>query len=435
MEIKNENYMEGCAKMSKLAINGGKPVGVVNVPKWPVFDQREIDAVTEVVNSGTWGLGGTKVPEFEEKFAAFCGAKYGITAVNGTVTLRLALEALGVGPGDEVIVPGLTFQATAASVLDVNAIPIIVDIDPNTFTIDPKAIEAAISIRTKCIIPVHLYGRVADMDAIMSIAKKYNLFVLEDCAHQHGSEWNGKKVGSIGNIGSFSLQSSKVITSGEGGIMTTSDDRLNDLLRSLKHIGLPIRPDAPCMQSGNYRLSEFQAAILIAQMSRLEEQVDLRDKNALYMENKLKDVEGIEVLYRSEKITKQSYYRWMLKYIPEKWEGVHRNRFMEALNAELDNSVLCGATYGALNNTILYKPRSKNTHKLSDEYWEMINPARFDLPVCRAVCEEQAFGFSHPVLLTDKAGCDNIVNAIIKIRENIDELIQYARNYKPESEE
>ena len=193
MEIKNENYMEGCAKMSKLAINGGIPVGVVNVPKWPIFDQTEIDAVTEVVNSGTWGLGGTKVPEFEEKFAAFCGAKYGITAFNGTVTLRLALEALGVGPGDEVIVPGLTFQATAASVLDVNAIPIIVDIDPNTFTIDPKAIEAAISTRTKCIVPVHLYGRVADMDAIMAIAKKYNLFVLEDCAHQHGPEWNGKR--------------------------------------------------------------------------------------------------------------------------------------------------------------------------------------------------------------------------------------------------
>ena len=170
-------------------------------------------------------------------------------------------------------------------------------------------------------------------------------------------------------------------------------------------------------------------------MSRLEEQVDLRDKNALYMENKLKDVEGIEVLYRSEKITKQSYYRWMLKYIPEKWEGVHRNRFMEALNAELDNSVLCGATYGALNNTILYKPRSKNTHKLSDEYWEMINPARFDLPVCRAVCEERAFGFSHSVLLSDKASCDNIVNAIVKIRENIDELVRYARTYQPKSEE
>lgn len=156
--------------MKKLAILGGTTVGKVATPEWPVYDQREIDAVTEVVKSRKWGIGGTKVREFEEKFAACCGTKYGVTAVNGTVTLRLALEALGVGPGDEVIVPGITFQATADAVLDVNAVPVLVDVDPRTYTIDPEAIEAAITPRTKCIIPVHLYGRVADMDAVMAIA-------------------------------------------------------------------------------------------------------------------------------------------------------------------------------------------------------------------------------------------------------------------------
>lgn len=414
--------------MKKLAVNGGTPVGNVNYPKWPVFDQSDIDAVADVVKSGVWSLGGSKNSEFERMFADFCGVKHGITAFNGTVTLRLALEALGVGPGDEVIVPGLTFQATAASVLDVNALPVLVDIDPDTFTIDPKAVEAAVTTRTKCIIPVHLYGRVADMDSIMAIADKYKLFVLEDCAHQHGSEWDGKKVGSMGNIGSFSLQSSKVLNSGEGGIVTTNDDRLAELLRSLKHIGLPVSPGALSMQSGNYRLPELQAALLISQMPRLESQIELRDKNALYMEDKIKDIEGVEVLYRNKKITKQSYYKWMLKYIPEKWEGVPLEKFNEALNAELENSVVFSGTYAPLNNTNLYKPRTKNTHKLSEEYWKAINPARFDLPVCKRVHEEQAFGVSHNVLLCDKASCDNIVNAIIKLRENINELVDYSGN-------
>lgn len=414
--------------MKKLAINGASPVGKLNFPSWPVFDQSEIDAVTEVVKSGTWGLGGTKVPEFEEKFAAFCGVKHGITAVNGTVTLRLALEALGVGPGDEVIVPGLTFQATAASVLDVNALPVLVDVDPNTITIDPKAVEAAITTRTKCIIPVHLYGRVADMDAIMALAAKYKLYVIEDCAHQHGSEWDGKKVGSIGNIGSFSLQSSKILNSGEGGIMTTNDARLNELLRSLKHIGMSISDGALSMQSGNYRLSEFQAAVLIAQMARLEAQNELRDNNALYMEEKIKEIEGIDVLYRNSKITKQAYYAWMLKYVPEKWENIPLESFIAALEAEFENCVQCSRPYMPLNNTTIYQPRTKNTHKLSDEYWEKINPGRFALPVCKNLRENQAFGFRHAVLLSDKASCDRIVEALGKLRKNIGELKAYAKS-------
>ncbi len=411
--------------MKKLAMNGGPSVGKVNVPKWPIFDQTEIDLVTEVIKSGFWGIGGTKIKEFEEKFAEFCGVKYGIAAANGTVTLRLALEALGIGPGDEVIVPGLTFQATAAAVLDVNAIPILVDIDPNTYTIDPKAIEAAITPRTKCIIPVHLYGRVADMDAIMAIARKYNLYVIEDCAHQHGSEWDGKKVGSIGDIGSFSLQAYKTLNAGEGGIMTTNDDRLRELLGSLRNIGNPIYPGARCIQSGNYRMTEFQAAILIAQLSRLNEQIELREQNVLYMESKIKDIEGIQVLYRNKKITKQAYFRWMLKYIPEEWEMVPLEIFIKALQAELENSVECGRPYVPLDNSPLYRPYSKNTHKLSEEYWKAINPSRFNIPVCRRAYEKEAFGFFHPVLLTDRESCDNIVNALVKLRENKKELIDY----------
>ena len=409
--------------MKKLAIFGGSTVGKVTPSNWPVHDQREIDAVTEVVKSGKWGLGGTKVGEFEEAFAKYCGTKYGIAAANGTITLRLALEALGVGPGDEVILPGLTFQATAASVLDVNAVPILVDVDPRTYNIDPEAIKAAITPRTKCIVPVHLYGRVADMDAIMDIANKHNLFVLEDCAHQHGSEWDGKRVGSIGNIGSFSLQAFKILNAGEGGVLTTNDDRLSDLLYSLRHTGTPVRPDAPSIQSGNYRITEFQAAILLAQMTRLDEQNALRDKNVLYMEDKLKDVEGIRVLYRSPKITKQSYFRWVLQYDTKAWEGIPISKFLEAFYAETENSIQCSKPYTQLNDSFAYRPHSKKTHNLSPEYWKAIDPKRFDLPVCKRAVEEEAFCFYQTILLADRQSCDNIVNSIKKIRDNMSELI------------
>lgn len=413
--------------MKKLAVLGGKPVGKIHYPSWPVFDEREINAVTGVVKSGSWGIGGPKVKEFEEEFARFCKVKHGITSVNGTVTLRLALEALGVGPGDEVIVPGISFQATAAAVLDVNAVPILVDIDPDTYTINPKAIESAVTAKTRCIIPVHLYGRVADMDAIMAIADKYKLFVVEDCAHQHGSEWKGKPVGSIGNIGSFSLQAYKILNAGEGGILTTDDDRLSDLLRSLKNIGMACWEGAPTMQSGNYRMTEFQAAILLAQMQRLEEQNALREKNVLYMESNITDIEGIKPLYRSPNITKQSYFRWTLKYISEAWEGIPKNKFLEALSAELENSFQCSVPYEPLNKCIFYKPHTKNTHKLSEEYWKAIDPGRFDLPVSKKAFEDEAFCFYHSILLTDRAGCDTIIEALRKLRADIAELAEFAQ--------
>ena len=402
-------------------------MGKVVTPEWPQYDQREIDAVTEVVKSGKWGIGGPKIKEFEEKFAAYCGVKHGITAVNGTVTLRLALEALEVGPGDEVIVPGITFQATAASVLDVNAVPVLVDVDPRTYTIDPVTVEAAITPRTKCIIPVHLYGRVADMDSIMAIAKRHGLYVIEDCAHQHGSEWDGKKVGSIGNAGSFSLQAYKILSAGEGGILTTNDNRLYELLCSLRNIGTPIAPDAPAMQSGNYRMTEFQAAILLAQMTRLDEQNLTRETNVLNMEQKIMDIAGVNVLYRHPKITRQSYFRWVLQYDRQAWEGIPLDIFLEALYAELENSIQCSRPYAQLNDSPMYRPHSKKTHRLSEEYWKAIDPKRFSLPISKKAVEEEAFCFYQAILLADRKSCDNIADAIRKLRENTGELMEYYR--------
>lgn len=414
--------------MKKLAVHGGKPVGHMQFPDWPIYDETDVQAVIEAVNSGVWGFRGSKQEELERKFAEFCKTDYCVSASNGTVTLRLALEALGVGPGDEVIVPGFTWQATAAVVLDVNACPILVDVDPETYTLDPRAVEAAITERTKCIIPVHLYGRMADMDALLAICEKHGLFMIEDCAHQHGSEWDGKAAGTLGDIGSFSLQSTKIFNTGEGGLLTTKDKRLYDLLYSLKSCGRPLPDALGAMQSGNYRLSELQAALGITQLMKLEQQNALRDINAQYIEKQLEGIEGIKPMYRHPKITKQAYYNFTLRYDQEAWEGVPKKKFVEALISEVQNSKIPWIVYEPLNNCELYQPHSKKTHRISEEYWQKIDPKRFHLPVTEKAYHSEAINFMHNMLLTDEQGCDIFVNSIKKLRENVGELVDYARN-------
>jgi len=225
-------------KREDLALYGGPKTIDKNFP-WPIFDENEVNAVAEIVKSGVWanpncdGL----VAEFEKEFAAYCGAKYAITCVNGSVALRLALMACGVKPGDEVIIPPYTFIATASIVGEANCVPVFVDIDPNTYNLDPVAVEKAITPRTKAIIPVHFAGQACDMDAIMAIAKKHNLKVIEDTAHAHGGEYKGKKLGSIGDAGCFSFQSSKNLTSGEGGIVVTNDEQIANMVDSLRNVG------------------------------------------------------------------------------------------------------------------------------------------------------------------------------------------------------
>lgn len=414
--------------MSKLAILGGTPVGKTVAPSWPIHGQPEADAVLEVVNSGVWGTGGPKQVEFEKKFSAYCGVPYGIMITNGTHTLRLALEALGIGPGDEVIVPGITWQATAASVLDVNATPILVDIDPDTFCIDPKAVEAAITPRTRAIIPVHLYSRVCDMDALQAIAKKYDLYIIEDCAHQHGSEWKGQKVGTMGNIGSFSFQAGKILTTGEGGMCITGDKDLYDKLYSLKDCGRQIYPGGPALQSGNFRSNEFAAALGIAQLARLDQQNALRHENALYMEDQLGQVPGLSPLRRDERVTNQTYFHFYMHLDLHQWRDLPRKYLSRALRAELENSLELRYPYDPLHCSPLYRPLSKRTHKWNDGYEAMIDPNRYDLPVCTHVSKQGSIGFFHNHLLSDKQALDKIVEAFHKLHDNLDELEQLAKN-------
>ena len=424
--------------MSKLAMNGGKPVRDVKVnpwPKWPVWDENEEKALLEVLRSGVWSYNGPKEAQFNKAFAEFIGTKHAVSAANGTVTLQLALEACGIGLGDEVIVPGLTWQATAAAVLDINAVPVLVDVKEDTWCIDPAEVEKAINPRTKAIIPVHLYGCFVDMDVIMKIARKHNLRVIEDCAHKHGGEWNEKKAGSIGDVGSFSFQLSKLMTAGEGGALTTSDAQLYERLDALRNCGR--RPETEAcadkgagvygsegdfIQSGNYRITDFQAALLIESLKRLPEQNRIRHENATYVNSLLAELPGIRPMRRDERETIGAYYNFSFRYISAEFKDLDVTTFRKALEKELGCPI--EPSYEPLNACALYTPHTKpQRYKLSEEHWNRIDPSRFDLPVCQKVFSQESVCFHHTVLMGTKEDMGLMVKAIKKIYDNVDELL------------
>ncbi len=222
---------------TQLAIDGGTPIRTAPFPAWPIYDEREERNLLEVLRSGQWGIGGSKVAQFEQRFAEYQGAAFGVCVPNGTLALQMALNTLGIGPGDEVITTPYTFIATASAVIQQGAVPVFVDIDLDTYDIDPRWLEAAITPRTKGIVPVHLAGRPADMDAIMDVARRHGLRVLEDACQAWGAEWRGRRVGAIGDLGAFSFQSSKNVAAGEGGMVITNDEALGELCWSLHNVG------------------------------------------------------------------------------------------------------------------------------------------------------------------------------------------------------
>lgn len=320
-----------------LALHGGSKT-VTNTFRWPIFDEGDVEAVTQVARSGQWGNPDCSglVEKFEKDFAAYCGSKYAMTCANGSVALRLALMAMGVRPGDEVIVPPYTFIATASIVIEANCVPVFVDIEADTYNLDPEKIEAAITPRTKAIIPVHFAGLACNMDRIMAIAKKHGLRVIEDAAHAHGGAYKGKKLGSIGDAGCFSFQSSKNLNAGEGGLIVTDDEQLYDRMNSLRNVGR--------VKGGqwyehhylgcNYRITQLQAALLSKQLERLEAQTLQREANGQYLSELLAPIEGITPLTRGHGETVHTYHLYIFRYDKTKFNGVSKKEFAEMLAAE-----------------------------------------------------------------------------------------------------
>ena len=316
----------------KLAIHGGTPVIEKQYATWPIWDETDVEKVAEVVRSGVWGIDAAAIDEFAERFAAFQHVKHAWPVANGTLAIQLALMALHVGCGDEVIVPDYTFMATAAAPMHLGAKPVLVDVDRDTFCLDPALTEAAVTDKTRAIIPVHLGGHPCDMAAIMDIATKYDLHVIEDSAHAHGAIPNDQYVGTFGDIGTFSFQSSKTLPAGEGGIIVTECERLYKTMKSLLNTGRAgMSADYDHYLCGtNYRIGGLQAGLLLGQLDRLEEQADRRDRNAQVLNGPLAEIDGVRPQARAAGVQRNGHYLYI--FVLE--EDVPRDRFREALGAE-----------------------------------------------------------------------------------------------------
>jgi dTDP-4-amino-4,6-dideoxygalactose transaminase len=408
--------------MSELAINGGTPVRSEPYPDWPKGDDADVAAVEAVVRSGRWGgfpEPGPNAAAFEERFAAYQGAAHGILMANGTVTMEVALKALGIGWGDEVIVPALTFSATAYAPMAAGALPVFVDVTPETWTIDLDQAEAAITPRTRAILPVHLGHQMADMDRVAELAGKHGLAIVEDCAHAHGQRWRDRGAGCIGDFGSFSHQSSKIMTSGEGGTLLTNDDRLARLAHSLIDCGRPKDVEEREYTFGaNYRLGELQAALLTVAMDRFPAQQEARAEQGARFEELVRDVPGVRVLEHDERITRWSFYRYIVAIDPEAFAGRTHGVVCDALEAE---GVGAWTGYEPMSRYDLFQP-SLSRLPVAVEFAERLDPAGMSFPVAEAAGLRESVYLDENVFRAGPGGVEDAIEALAKIQRHADEL-------------
>ena len=403
--------------MSNLALLGGTPVRSTPYPQWPVFDERDIEAVTNVVKSGNWGgfpYPGPQTREFIRRFLELQGGEHAVAMANGTVTMDVACRAAGIGWGDEVIVPAYTFQATAAAPMNAGALPVVVDIDPETYCIDPQAIEAAITDKTRAIIPVHLGAQMADMDAIMDIAERHNLIVIEDAAHAHGAKWRGQGAGTIGHFGSFSLQSSKILTSGEGGVLICKTQELADRAASIIDCGRPHDAARQAYTMGaNYRMAEMQAALANVAIERFPAQATERETMAAYMDESLSEIPGVRLLKRDLRHTARSFYRYIFAIDPEVF-GLKHDAVCHALRAE---GIPADDGYPPMHLYALFQPHLSRL-PVPSAYPERLrfHPGQF--PEAERAATREAVWLDENVFRAGQQGVDDVVTALRKILAN-----------------
>ena len=407
--------------MSALALLGGKKAKSKPFPVWPYYDSNEERALKEVLESRVWWrTPGTKTLEFEKSFAKFHGARHGIAVTNGTAALEVTIAGLGITAGDEVIVPNFTFVATASAVLFANALPVLVDVDPDTYCIDPDLVEDAITSRTKAIIAVHMGGHPADLDRLKKIASRKRLALIEDSAHAHASEWRGQRVGTFGIAGTFSFQASKLMTAGEGGMVISNNDKFEVQARSVHDCG---RMPGQWFYShfiygSNYRLSEWQGAILQAQLSRLDQQTKRRHENARILDRLLRAIPGITPQKLDERCTRNGQYAYIFHLNKKEFAGLTTERFIEAMNAE---GVPHQASYPPLHQLDMFRSgeyrkrlsgkQAKDKHKFLKQKY----------PVTQRAAWETVW-LPQPALLGDEEDMHEIAAAIGKVQKNAKEL-------------
>ena len=422
--------------MSKLALLGGEPTRKKPYPQWPVHDERDIEAVTRVIKSGNWGgypYPGPETRKFLQAFVELQGGGYPVAMINGTVTMEVALRASDIGWGDEVIVPAVTFQATAAAPMAAGAVPVIVDIDPETYTLDPQAVRAAITDKTRAMIPVHLGAQMADMDALMEIAEEYDLVVIEDCAHAHGAKWRGRGAGTIGHFGSFSLQSSKILTSGEGGVLLCRTPELAAKAAGIINCGRSHDPETMketgdnYVMGANYRMSELACALAAVGIERFPEQARQREAMIGYMEESLSEVTGVRLLKRDERHTTRSFYQFNFAIVPEVF-GAEHQEVAWALHTE---GIPCDTGYEAMNNYTLFQPQLSKL-PVPSAFPEYFNFDQVKVPEATRACEHEAITLGESVFRAGSEGVDDFVAALKKVQENAAELRAAAEKYRAE---
>jgi dTDP-4-amino-4,6-dideoxygalactose transaminase len=399
-------------KVSQLALLGGPAAVTRQPPEWPIFDESDRKALNDVMESRVWGGYHESVGALERRFAAYHGAAHGIALANGTLSLEIALTAAGIKPGDEVIVPPITFVASATAVLRIGAVPVFVDVDPETINLNPQEVADHISERTRAIIVVHFAGHPVDLDRLSELCGQHGLVLIEDCAHAHGAEWHEQRVGSFGSFGSFSFQASKNMTAGEGGILITNDAELAERARSISNQGR--RTGGAWYEHArlgtNARLTGFQAALLLNQLKRLPQQVATRMARARRLREGLRKVEGLkptpEIL--DERITAHGFHLFSMKFDQEAFGGVSRSQVIEALQAE-GVPVIAGYPQPIYRNE-LFKNHPHVVH---------------DCPEAESYCRTSLW-LPHNVLLADEQWIDDVVAAIRKVRDGAEELLSEA---------
>lgn len=409
-------------KNLKLAALGGEPACPVTWPEWPVWDENDVASVTSRLNSGGWGIcpEPNAVSEFAARFAELHGAEYALCCANGTVALMIALRAAGVLPGDEVIMPAYTFMATATAAIGIGATPVVVDVDPLTLNIDPEKIGEAVTDRTRAVLPVHIAGLPADMDGVNRAAERYGLSVVEDCAQAHLAGYGGRKVGTLGTLGTFSFQSSKNLNAGEGGLVTTNDSEAYKVAYAFHHCGR--NPDGggwyehPYMGQ-NLRLSQLQAALLLTQLDRLEAQHELRMRNGRRLAGRLSAVDGIRVAGWPwpEKVTSAAYHLFIFFIDPERFAGVDNKVFCEALRAE---GVFCHGGYDRVVQHQDFFDDPFVQRMLGSERPDYRN---VESPVAQRAVQTCVW-IKQNQLLAEEEVMDRMADAVQKIRDCADDL-------------
>jgi len=436
-----EDIEIGQTKMAKvickLALCGGDPVRTEPWPVWPRADHNTEELLLDVLHSGRWAISGvytdkkTYEQQFAEAFAEFHGVQYCVPTANGSSALAVALEALGVRYGDEVLVPGLTWVACASSVATVGAIPVLVDIDPKTLCMSVDAAREALTPRTRLIMLVHLYCAVADVDGFLALSEATGIPILEDCSQAHGAMWKGKRVGTFGSAGTFSMQQTKVLTSGEGGAAITDDPTVYDLMQQLRADGRRCMATEPAhghmeleeignIQGRNMCLSEFQAAVLLDRLTHLDDENRKRESNAAVLSKLLAEVGDIRPLFRYPQVDLITHYQYCVRLDLTMFGGPSVDMISRALTAEL--GILVEPVDNPLNKNPLYNPLLSPRIPEDPAVRQRVDPTRFALPEADRA-RERCLCFPHQVLLGDEEDLQDIADAFHKVRDNRTELV------------